>query len=296
MSTAGDELRRRGEEILERHRELQESLAEIQWTREMTVNWDGDRAKPRFEQPYRPLDDLTEVLQHLQNIWDFLSRYNYYFDEKVISFFYKDTRRSDKSSVIFLLEHDVWETDEVYGDYLIEREGNSLNVSYYRREQRRRTRTIPLLEGDKLNDWLMEDARKQIREAFLVKWSLLELEIETCIEGLHLRPVEDPLTDKELLEQLEEGERLVDTSPEIAMLVLGRVAELWGLLALGQEQKRENQRLLDELRKSGKIDCHQKKQLNKIRILYNSVKHKVDFRSETDEVRDCYRQFRKVFQ
>ncbi len=275
---------------------LQELLVKVPWNRKMHVRWDGDIAKPRFEQPYQPLDSLTEVLMHLQNVWDFLSRYNYYFDEKVISFIHRDTRRSDKSSVIFLLEHDVWETDEVYGDYLIEQEGSILKISYYRREQKRKTQTIPLLKGEVLNEWIMNDARKQIQDAFLTKWKLLELEIQTCIEGLHLRPTSEPLTNKELLFQLEQGERLVETSPEIAMLVLGRVAELWGILALGQKEKKPNQFLLDELQKAGKIDDHQKKLLNGIRILYNSVKHKTDFWLETQDVKIRYLQFRKIFQ
>ena len=281
--------------LLDEHRELQKKLIEIPWKRAMNVRWEKNIAKPRFEEPYRPLDGLVEVLNHLQNIWDFLSHYYYYFDEKVISFIHKDTRRSEKSSIIFLLEHDVWETDEVYGDYLVENKANKLEISYYRRKQKRKTKVIPLLQGEQLDQWLMDDAREQIRDVFLAKWELLELEIKTCMECLHIRPVSEPLTNKELLEQLKMGEKLINDSPEIAMLTLGWISEIWGILALKQKEKQMNQHLLTDLLKHGKVDDSQKKLLNEIRILYNSVKHKADFQIKQKEVRHLYSHFRQIF-
>ncbi len=296
MSTnVGDEIRKKGMALLDEHRELQKKLIEIPWKRAMNVRWEKNIAKPRFEEPYRPLDGLVEVLNHLQNIWDFLSHYYYYFDEKVISFIHKDTRRSEKSSIIFLLEHDVWETDEVYGDYLVENKANKLEISYYRRKQKRKTKVIPLLQGEQLDQWLMDDAREQIRDVFLAKWELLELEIKTCMECLHIRPVSEPLTNKELLEQLKMGEKLINDSPEIAMLTLGWISEIWGILALKQKEKQMNQHLLTDLLKHGKVDDSQKKLLNEIRILYNSVKHKADFQIKQKEVRHLYSHFRQIF-
>jgi len=296
-NTRKEELIKLGNNLLLKHRELGKKLRQIPQQRKMNVNIstrDGlSIAKPRFNKRKYSWDAslLENLLNHLQEIWNFLQNYYYYFDEKVISFIHKDYRRSSKDSITFLLERDVWETDEVYGDYLVERKRDKIIVSYYRREERRKTFELSIMPDEELKKWIMEDAKNQIISAFNYKWGLLETEIDTCANGLHIREVSEPITDEELLYQASKIKELLKVDIIAAMLSLGRIAELWCVLLLNQKEKEIKQNLIQDLKEAKKIDEHQARLLNQIRIKYNSIKHKSDFRLKEEEVVSLYNAF-----
>jgi len=285
-----------GNELLEKHQKLGVKLREIPYKREMGVTFNKKNslsiAKPRFTEPKYswPKTLLESLLNHLQEIWDFLQQYHYYFDEKVISFIHKDYRRSRKDSIIFLLERDVWETDEVYGDYLIERDKAKIIVSYYRRNERRRSFELKLSD-EELRNWIIEDARKQIITSFNYKWGLLKTEIDTCANGLHIREISKPLNHEDLISQTLKIKKLLDIDTIAAMLSLGRVSELWCLHLLKRKQKKINQDLIQDLIHAKHINEHQARLLNQIRVKYNSTKHRLDFRLKKEEVDSLYRDF-----
>jgi len=296
-NTRKEELIKLGNNLLLKHRELGKKLRQIPQQRKMNVNIstrDGlSIAKPRFNKRKYSWDAslLENLLNHLQEIWNFLQNYYYYFDEKVISFIHKDYRRSSKDSIIFLLERDVWETDEVYGDYLVERKRDKIIVSYYRREERRKTFELSIMPDEELKKWIMDDAKNQIISAFNYKWGLLETEIDTCANGLHIREVSEPITDEELLCQASKIKELLKIDIIAAMLSLGRIVELWCVLLLSQKEKEIKQNLIQDLKEAKKIDEHQARLLNQIRIKYNSIKHKSDFRLKEEEVVSLYNAF-----
>jgi len=93
--------------------------------------------KPRFNDPKYQWSTslLVDVRDHLQNIWNFFDRYSYWFDDTLIPLLNTDERRMSKKSIIFLLEDDMWCTDEVYGKYLIEENQDCITISYSRREK-----------------------------------------------------------------------------------------------------------------------------------------------------------------
>lgn len=55
-------------------------------------------------------------------------------------------RSESKNSIIFLLERDIWETDEVYGDYLIEKIENYTKISYFRFDKKIKSFEIDTIE------------------------------------------------------------------------------------------------------------------------------------------------------
>ncbi|UJG43108.1 MAG: hypothetical protein K9W46_12130 [Candidatus Heimdallarchaeum endolithica] len=292
-----EELVKLGNELLEKHKKLEGKLREIPYKREMRVNFNKENslciAKPRFTEPKYswPKTLLGLLLNHLQEIWDFLQKYHYYFDEKVISFIHKDYRRSRKDSIIFLLERDVWETDEVYGNYLVERKKDKIIVSYYRREERRKTYELDLMPKEELEKWIMDDAKNQIISTFDYKWGLLETEIDTCANGLHIREITEPLNHEDLISQTKKIDELLKVDTIASMLSLGRVSELWCIHLLNQKKKEINQNLIQDLVQRKIIDKHQERLLNQIRIQYNSTKHKLDFRLKKKEVVSLYKDF-----
>jgi len=292
-----EELVKLGNELLEKHKKLEGKLREIPYKREMRVNFNKENslciAKPRFTEPKYswPKTLLELLLNHLQEIWDFLQKYHYYFDEKVISFIHKDYRRSRKDSIIFLLERDVWETDEVYGNYLVERKKDKIIVSYYRREERRKTYELDLMPKEELEKWIMDDAKNQIISTFDYKWGLLETEIDTCVNGLHIREITEPLNHEDLISQTKKIDELLKVDTIASMLSLGRVSELWCIHLLNQKKKEINQNLIQDLVQRKIIDKHQERLLNQIRIQYNSTKHKLDFRLKKKEVVSLYKDF-----
>lgn len=90
-----------------------------------------------------------------------------------------DTDPENKNSIIFLLENDVYKTDHVYGEYLVEIKEDYNEISYYRRDKKVLTLPVQPKTTD-LEDFVKNDAIKQIQTQFIKLWSVLENEIERC--------------------------------------------------------------------------------------------------------------------
>ena len=137
-----------GKTLLDNHNMLYEQLIKIPEKREIIYIEEMEGGvkvgKPRFKNPkYQwSMSLLVDVRDQLQNIWNFFDRYSYWFDDTLIPLLNTDERRMSKKSIIFLLEEDVWRTDEVYGKYLIEESQNGIIISYSRRERKMKQITL----------------------------------------------------------------------------------------------------------------------------------------------------------
>ena len=118
------DIKSEGKTLLENHKKLYKQLIEIPEKREMLYNEEIEEGvkigNPRFKSPKYQWSTslLVDLRDHLQNIWNFFDRYSYWFDDTLIPLLDTNERRVLKKSIIFLLEEDVWCTDEVYGKYL----------------------------------------------------------------------------------------------------------------------------------------------------------------------------------
>lgn len=175
--------------LLEDHELLFNELKQIPKTRAMTYHTERSEghliAKPRFDPPNYvwPSKLLSKVQNHLQKIWDFFER-SQGVDTITRALIHPEERRSSKNSIIFLLERDIWCTDDVYGDYLIEKTTKSLVISYYRRGQKRKQFSLPSMTDTEIEAWICNDARQQIEAHFSYLWKYLETEIVTYCKRL----------------------------------------------------------------------------------------------------------------
>ena len=79
-----------------------------------------------------------------------------------------------KLSPIFLIENDVWCTDNVYGDYLIVNE-NDISVFYYRRKKKRKE--VYVNKKD-LKGSIISNTKKQMVTQLNYIWNYLRNKIE----------------------------------------------------------------------------------------------------------------------
>lgn len=155
-------------QILREHENLKNILTEIPRTRFLTYREDIEEGriigKPRFDPPiYIWEPELLGLLKnHLQRIWDFFARYSYWFDDGLKEMLLQDRRRLSKKSILFLLEKDVWETDEVYGAYLIEDFDDKTEFSYYRFYYSFKTFIFPKMDNLSREKWICNDVINQI--------------------------------------------------------------------------------------------------------------------------------------
>jgi hypothetical protein len=272
-----------GKELLGQHDSLCPRLLHVPDQRTMVYREDvidGRRiGKPRFDPPMLSwgAELLASLRDHLQAIWNYLQAHSYWFDPSIKELLVRDSRRESKASVIFLLERDVWATDEVYGDYLIEEISNSIRVSYFRREQRRKTRELGPLTNSKLKEWILDDAKNQIKDQFTHLWEKLRTEIQTSMEeGFHKLPSKVATRD-DIIAQFKACEQIKSISPEAALLQLGRVAEWWLLHTLGHVTRRDYADLVRLAETAGFLNKNQARLFAEVRSTYNSLKHDTRF-------------------
>ena len=121
------DLKAEGQNFLKIHEELYSELLKIPSERELSfklVEKDGlTVGQPRFMPRYYewPTELKIKLRDHLQEVWNFFDKYSHWVDDSIMSILSYSKRSTSKKSIMFLLERDVWETDEVYGDYLIEK-------------------------------------------------------------------------------------------------------------------------------------------------------------------------------
>jgi len=283
ISSTEETLEKIGNNLLERHDSLFTQLLQIPNQRGMVYREEiiDDRrlGKPRFDPPQFSwdVDLLTSFRDHLQAIWNFLQAHSYWFDPSIKALLERESRRESKASIIFLLERDVWGTEEVFGDYLIEEFSNRIQVSYFRREQRRKTHELGVITDDELKEWILEDAKRQIKDQFTYLWDKLKTEIQTCIEERFHKLPSTIVTRDDIITQFESCEQIKSISPEACLLQLGRVAEWWLLLALGYKYRSDYQDLIRLGETSGILNKNQSRLFVEIRSSYNSLKHDTRF-------------------
>jgi len=177
-----------GNKLLNTHGILYKKLVQIPEIRELMFRIDTEEnlniGKPRFKNKHYswPKELLKDLRDHLEDIWHYFDKYSHWIENSLISLISYSKRSESKKSIIFLLEKDVWETAEVYGNYLIEKRKAYTIVSYHRFHKRIKSYDIGTIIDEKIEAWIRKDAIKQIKDQFIYLWTKIETEIKICIE------------------------------------------------------------------------------------------------------------------
>ncbi|MEE9377457.1 MAG: hypothetical protein V3V33_05430 [Candidatus Lokiarchaeia archaeon] len=296
------DIKSEGNILLENHKKLYKQLIEIPDKREIEyiegIEEGVKVGKPRFKNPkYQwSMSLLVGLRDHLQNIWNFFDKYSYWFDDTLIPLLYTSERRVSKKSIIFLLEEDVWNTDEVYGKYLIDENQDEITISYSRRERKMKQITLKTNEESKIKEWIFIDAIRQIKNQFIFLWDKLETEIEVCIDEIFHKPSKFTLKPNYLKDQLDKTKEISKQWAEAGLLNLGRIIEHWLLNNLGMKSAPLFFDLIREAEIAGLIDKNEVKLLRDIRTSYNNLKHKTYYKIVTREVKIMIENFSNLFQ
>ena len=243
-----------GKRILDKHKKLGDKLVLTPESREINFYSESKNGvkfgKPRFSPAFQSLKPalLRELMQHLQSICSLFDNNEYYYDD-LIAFLIQKQSFSEKGSIAFLLQHDVWETDEVYGLYLIDIREESTEISYYRRKTKYQPTTIRQTGKEEIEEYILNDAIKQIKRQFSYYWSSLEERIVDYISQIELREsfpkTNEPLTtniELKIMDELKTCYTLFSHYPEIVFPTVGRIAEYILLIKLGKKNRRQVQK------------------------------------------------------
>ncbi len=295
------DIKSEGKKLLDNHKKLYEQLIIIPEKREMVFSEEIEGSikvgKPRFKNPkYQWIPNLlVDVRDHLQKIWNFFSKYSFWFDYTLMPLLNVEERRISKKSILFLLEEDVWCTDEVYGKYLIEETKNGTTISYSRRDKKMKQITLKPRVDSEIKDWICKDAINQIKNQFIFLWDKLETEIQVCInEMFHTQP-KLALKPEYLKNQLEKTISISEHWAEAGLLNLGRIIELWLLTNLGYESAPFCADLIREAEIAKILDKHGVRLLKKVRTNYNKLKHKTNTKIEPEEIKAMIESFSNLF-
>lgn len=290
-----------GNNLLKKHGNLLKKLIHIPKTREITFRIDFKEnlniGKPRFKNRHYlwPDDLLTKLRDHLEDVWNFFDAYSHWIDNSLLSLISFAKRSESKKSIIFLLEKDVWETDEVYGDYLIEKKEDHSIISYHRFDKKIKSFNINTIEDLEIEAWIRKDAIKQIEEQFRYLWSKIETEIKTCIEEKYHKEPKLLISSNYLIEQFQKTKEIVEDWPEAALLNLGRICEMWLLILLDKESSGFDEDSLKLAERNNVIDRDEFKFLKKIRRNYNDLKHKRYYNIDKSLIFSFINDFSKFF-
>lgn len=290
-----------GNRLLNTHGILYKKLVQIPEIREMTFRIDIeenlDIGKPRFKPKHYswPKELLKDLRDHLQDVWNYFETYSHWVDNSLMSLISFNKRRESDKSIIFLLEKDVWETSEVYGAYLIEKEEENTTTSYFRFDKKIKSFTINTINNIEIEDWIRKDAIKQIKKQFDYLWAKIKAEINVCIEEKYHKEPKLLVSSKYLNEQLEKTKEIVEYWPEAALLNLGRICEMWLLIMLDKETSGFIQDSLKLAERNDIIDKDEFKFLKKIRRNYNDLKHKRYYKVDKDLIISFITDFNEFF-
>lgn len=286
-------IQKEGTQLLVHHEKLKIKLLKIPLNREITFQegWKTEKriGRPRFNPPLYQWDQalLKDLRDHLQDIWNFFENHSYWFDETIFPLIAFQERRDSKKSIIFLLTHDVWNTDEIYGDYLIEKLNGAYSVSYYRREKKIRTFSPDVKTKEELKEWICTDARQQISRQFTYLWENLETEISVCMSEKYVRLPSTLPSPSSIEAQLNTCHKVLRISAESAMLSLGRLAEHWLLIMLGKSNKEPFEGLIRQAENEDILkEKAQFRLFRSIQKNYNAVKHQLGFQISTNKVQN----------
>jgi hypothetical protein len=296
-----EEIKQKGEKLLETHSNLYPKLLEIPKTRKLTYRidlQDGKKmGKPRFEpKKYQWNPELhAELRDHLENIWNFFESYSFWFDDTIFPIISYEKRRTSKKSIIFLLENDLYKTDEVYGDYLIQKQENGTRVSYTRRDKLIKTFNLPTTDNSEIEKFIRKDAVRQIQEQFTYLWKKIANEIKTNLKESYKKTPKELLSSAYLKEELQKLQKILPLWHEGVMLGLGRITELWILLQLEMENKPFGKDINRQAKKDGLLTNRQFKLLGKIKNSYDRLKHRRNYSITKKEVENLLTLFFKLF-
>jgi len=286
-----------GQALLKNHERLYSSLIKIPENREMkyrvVVNNGESIGKPRFkDKEYSwPKKLLTELRDHLQKLWNYFQLNSYWLDNTILLLLDYRTRRASKKSVIFLLEMDVWNTDEVFGDYLINKKDDKTELYYTRFGQKFRKMVIDSTVDDKIKNWICKDAVQQIQAQFLHIWDKIKTELQVCMKEKFKKCPKIHLSSEYIREQVTRIKEEIDAWPESALLNLGRCTEIWLIIELGVTVNPGLDLLIREAEVRNLLNKHQFQLLMNIKSHYNQVKHYATYKVDKSIVHTLYNDF-----
>ena len=290
-----------GNRLLNIHGILYKKLVQIPEIRDLTFRIDAEEnlniGKPRFKNKHYswPRELLNDLRDHLEEVWNYFDKYSHWVDNSLMSLISYAKRSESKKSIIFLLERDVWETSEVYGDYLIEKEEAHTSISYHRFKKKIKSFDISTIKDVEIEVWIRNDAIKQIKAQFNYLWTKIETEINICIEEKYHKEPKLLISSSYLIEQLKKTKEIVEKCPEAALLNLGRICEMWLLILLDKENSGFNEDLLKLAERNNIIDKDEFKFLKKIRRNYNDLKHKRNYKVDKSLIFSFMIDFSKFF-
>ena len=295
------DIKKKGKALLEDHKKFYDQLIEIPKEREMIYTEELEEGirigKPRFKDSKYQWSTslLVNLRDHLQNIRNFFDKYSYWFDETLLPLLDSNKRRVSKKSIIFLLEEDVWSTDEVYGKYLIEEIKDGISISYSRRDRKLKQITLKTKKESEIKEWICKDAILQIHNQFEFLWNKLETEIQVCIVEIFHKPPKFTLKPNYLQDQLEKTKEISEQWAEAGLLNLGRIVEHWLLNKLGMKSAPFYSDLIRDAEIAGLIDKNDIKLLRNIRTNYNDLKHKNYYKITNVEIKTMVEKFSNLF-
>ena len=173
-------------EILNQLDQLRESLRDIPSHRDITCSREEIHKnpptwiyRPRFKPKFKliPQKLKLEFIQLVDNINLHLKKYSPDNLANLVDIL--SVSGNNKKSVTFLLENNVYNTDEVYGDYIAEELQDHYEIYYYRWEEKKNQ--LPNQDHSvDLEKFVKNDAIIQIQNQFDQMWKILETEVERC--------------------------------------------------------------------------------------------------------------------
>nr|MDO8117232.1 hypothetical protein [Candidatus Sigynarchaeota archaeon] len=130
---------------------------------------------------------------------------------------------------------------------------------------------------DEIKQWIVADAKQQVKDQFTHLWDKLRIEIQTCLAEGFCKIPRDVATPEDIIKQFDACNQIKAISPEIALLQLGRVAEWYLLQALGHASRGDLYDLVRLGETAGLLNKNQAKLFGDIRTMYNALKHDTRF-------------------
>ncbi|MCP6719024.1 MAG: hypothetical protein KJI71_02185 [Patescibacteria group bacterium] len=249
--------------------------------------------KPRFIPQFKLIDKplKSHFNKLLADINNYLKEYSP--DEfKNLEHIFKGDLYN-KKSITFLLENDVWATDEVYGDYLVEKFKDHYEVFYYRWK-----RKIKQLENQDLlteiTNYIIKDAIIQMQTQFDKIWEYLDVEIKKSLQNYESLKNRYASFKKDITleEMLEEGKKILNINTFLSTFYIGYVLEHLLRIKLNKLKDHMGLGWLIYLSKRKNIlTKFEAKICSKIKDAYNKTKHKMDYRVETERLSHLYDKF-----
>lgn len=286
-----------GEALLKEHNELFFELITIPEQRAMayTINDENGHqvAKPRFKPSVYnwPLDLFTRLQSHMQTIWGFIETYSYWFDNSLKALIQYEGHKITKKSIVYLLQQNTSDIDEIYGDYDVERKLSKYFISYFRNNEKIKTFEPNVNTSAEIERWICLDTRKQIIDQFSFLWNNIQAEIESCMKEYHTTLPAELLTKEYITKKNNLIGDVIEEYPEFALFHLGKLAELYLVQILELEKHPKGINLVWEAQNKGLLTTARTKLLEDIRKEYNLLNHRLDYVTNKNLVIQYWKNF-----